>query len=173
MTLKSIIDPKKRARVQEALRRGDPSLLKKTKKPSTKPLVEEPSSQEKLNQELLKAAFHGDIQKVNDLLHKGAEVNTKDNDGATALMLVSIEGHTQTAALLIQNNAEVNTRDNNFRTPLMRASTNGKTQTAELLIQNKADVNARTKNGITPLKCACASGHTQIAELLRKHGAKE
>jgi ankyrin repeat protein len=141
-----MIDPKKKARVREALRKGDSSLLRK-KKSSPKPMVEQPTAQKpltpkeqkKLNQELFTVAGIGDTQKVNDLLLKGADVNGKDSGGWTFLMY---------------------------------ASRFDKIQTVELLIKKGANVNAKNNLGQTPLMFASMYGHTQIVDLLRKHGAK-
>ena len=42
----------------------------------------------------------GSVGKVEEAILNGANVNSKDNDGATALMYAAIYGHTETANLL-------------------------------------------------------------------------
>jgi ankyrin repeat protein len=174
MTLKSIIDPKKKKKVLDALRKGDASLLRK------KPLAEKPTAQKKpslkgkeeLNNELHQAALDGDIQKINELLDKGAVVDARSCSDQTPLMYASLNGHKQVVKLLIQKGAEVNAADDEGATPLMYASHHGN-QTVKLLIQNGANVKARTKDDRTALTIALYRGKTQTAELLRKHGATE
>lgn len=181
MKLQSIIDPKKKARVREALRKGDASLLRKKKKPSAKPLVEQPTAQkpltpeeqEKLNRELTNAASVGDTQKVKDLIQKGADVNSCSLNARTPLMFASYQGHTKTAELLIQKGADVDSRDDRGQTSLIQASFFGRVQVVDLLIQNKADVNAKDNSDWTSLMHAIHGRHSKTKKLLRKHGAKE
>jgi ankyrin repeat protein len=64
---------------------------------------------QKLNDELLTAAEKGDTGKVRALLAKGADVNAKDSDGATPLMLApNTSGHTETVHTLRSAGADVN-----------------------------------------------------------------
>lgn len=49
------------------------------------------SSQGASNQDLIDAAGKGDLETVKRLLANGADVNAKDNDGKTALMVASWE----------------------------------------------------------------------------------
>ena len=46
-----------------------------------------------VNENLLEAAKRGDLDEVTSLVDKGADVNAKDNRGATALMFASDNGH--------------------------------------------------------------------------------
>jgi ankyrin repeat protein len=190
MTLRSIIDPKKRAQVRAALRKGDPSMLKK-KKVARNPLVEQPTAQkqltpkeqEKLNQELFEAARNGDTQKVADLIQRGADVNKIEScfvqeypvmeREISPLMLASMKDHTETVELLLQSGADVNARDNSGRTPLIIASYHGRNKVVELLIQNGADINDADNLGSNSLATAYHNSNTQTADLLKKHGAKE
>jgi ankyrin repeat protein len=86
-------------------------------------------------EELIAAAHEGDIALIKSLLEKGADVNTADKDGNTALMQASNNGHTKTAKLLIEKGAEVNAIDKNGWTALMVASYNSHTETAKLLLE--------------------------------------
>jgi hypothetical protein len=174
--LQQEIDPKKKARVREALRKVGPSMLKK------RPLAEKPKAQKRLtpeeqkeiNRELLRAAEKGDTRKVNELIERGADVEAKNNLSQTPLMWASFYGHIHIAEILIRNNAKVYTRDIDGRTPLMCASVNcHNTRIAELLIKKGADVNARDARGRTALKIALSRGKTHTVEFLRKHGATE
>lgn len=63
-------------------------------------------------------AERGDISNVQRLILAGADVNAADNDGATALMSASIDGHHETVKLLLAADANVNASGNNPFTPL-------------------------------------------------------
>jgi len=52
------------------------------------------------------------------LLSKGADVNSRDNDGRTPLHLAYLSGHVQVAELLLSKGADVNSKDNDGRTPI-------------------------------------------------------
>jgi ankyrin repeat protein len=55
--------------------------------------------------ELLDAARTGDLARVNSLIAAGADVNAKDGDGFTALMLASVKGNAEVVNLLKQADA--------------------------------------------------------------------
>uniref|UniRef100_UPI0026312A47 ankyrin repeat domain-containing protein n=1 Tax=uncultured Brachyspira sp. TaxID=221953 RepID=UPI0026312A47 len=70
------------------------------------------------------------------LLDKCADINAKDNDGKTALMLASSNGDLEVVKLLIDKGADVNAKDDYNRTALMLASYNGHLEAAEFLKAN-------------------------------------
>jgi ankyrin repeat protein len=53
-----------------------------------------------IDEELLNACWIGDLEKVKQLLAKGAHVDAKDNLGGTALMLAAFMGHKEVVKLL-------------------------------------------------------------------------
>jgi len=68
------------------------------------------------------AARIGNISLVKNVLEKGVDVNTFDAEGATALMVASINGHIEIAKLLIEKGADVNAKDIDGYTALNYAS---------------------------------------------------
>ena len=88
--------------------------------------------------DLLVAIRRGDYQQVQGLLRSGADVNTADNDGTTALMHSVIESDVNMMKLLIDSGADVNAKNALDSTALMYAATNlAKTR---LLLEAGADV---------------------------------
>jgi len=57
-------------------------------------------------QALMNAASNNDFQQVQDLLDKGSDVNAKNSDGLTALMLASKSGHSEIVELLKAHGAK-------------------------------------------------------------------
>jgi len=118
---------------------------------------------------LLGAVDAGDIELVQSLISKGADVNVKNNRGETLLHLVK-RGHRDIAELLIVKGADVNARDNAGNTPLITPFGMPK-DVAELLIAKGADVNANNNGNETALMRAAITGRRDLAELLIDKGA--
>ena len=97
-----------------------------------------------VNEDLIAAAFNGDLPEVQRLLAKGAEVNAKTNEGpnelisangSTALMLASWRGHLEVVRVLLAKRADVNAKRNDGTTALMLASYRGHRKVSALLIE--------------------------------------
>ena len=68
--------------------------------------------------QLCDAAMGNDIQKVNELIVKGADVNAKSQDGLTPLECAVWNSHIGLVKLLIAKGADVNEKLNNNETAL-------------------------------------------------------
>ena len=121
--------------------------------------------------DLLIGIRNGDHSRVQKLLAAGADVNTVDNDGTTALMHSVIEADVKMMKLLIDHGAKVNAKNASDSTALMYAATNlAKTR---LLVDAGADVNVTNKRGATPMSVAVTSfGSTAVLKLLTSKGSK-
>jgi ankyrin repeat protein len=121
--------------------------------------------------DLLVAIRNGDSSRVQMLLRAGADVNTVDSDGTTALMHSVIESDVRMMKLLVENGANVNAKNALDSTALMYAATNlAKTR---LLLEAGADVHVRSKRGATPMSVAVTTfGSTPVLKLLTAKGAE-
>jgi ankyrin repeat protein len=61
---------------------------------------------------LHKAAFAGDVERVKELLKKGADPNTKDKKGRTPLHAAAYKGHVEVVKLLLEHGADPNIKIN-------------------------------------------------------------
>ncbi len=131
---------------------------------------------------LLATVVSGDIQAVEDLLARGADVNTKSKrglsslHGLSALHSAAVFGHKDIVELLIEKGADVNAKAEGSMwdegmSVLHGSCLKGRKGVAELLIAKGADVNAKSKNGYTPLHIAATQGYRDVAELLITKGA--
>ena len=82
---------------------------------------------------LFSAASGGDAAAVQALLAKGAELNAKNNDGVTALIVASGNGHLDVVQALLAKGADVNAKDNNGWTALDAAAAGGHAEIRALL----------------------------------------
>ena len=97
------------------------------------------TKQQELSSQFIDAAEKGNLAEVENLLDKGADINTKGALGLTALMVASLEGHKEVVELLINKGADVNARDDfEGGTALLYASVMGHEDIAELLRKHGA-----------------------------------
>lgn len=74
-------------------------------------------------EDLLKAAFTGDLAQVRTLLDKGTDIDHQSGDGLTALMQASYQGHQEIVQALLAEGANVELRENGGGTALKHAKT--------------------------------------------------
>jgi WD40 repeat protein len=105
-----------------------------------------------LNSDLLIAAEEGDEEKVRALIRKGANVNSRDEDGDTALMVAALRGlDSGTVNSLLANRANVNAKNKENDTALIFAASNDDSEILEALLNKGAHINHQNDNGYTAL----------------------
>jgi uncharacterized protein len=121
----------------------------------------------------VEAAMNGNRDAVRALLKDGADVNTTQADGMTALHWAAQKGDVELAKMLVyaSANLKATTRIGGY-TPLLIASKNGDAAMIDTLAQAGADVNAPTMNGTTPLMLASAAGKPAAVTSLIDRGAQ-
>ncbi|GMF29994.1 unnamed protein product [Phytophthora fragariaefolia] len=104
----------------------------------------------------------------NVMVHCGAYVNTKNNEGYTALMWAAREGRIDVVRFLTeQSYTDVNTIDKNGWTAIMLAAQNGMGDVVSHLAEEcSADVNIRSKDGNTAFRAAANRGYHDIERIL-------
>ena len=107
------------------------------------------------------------------LLDNGAQVDVRDEDGNTPLILAAKgASRPETIQLLIEKGAKVNARNNDGWTPLMIAARGSGWQYIQLLIKKGAEVNVRNNDGWTPLMIAARwCNNSEIILWLLDNGA--
>lgn len=104
------------------------------------------------------------------LVSKGAEVDIKGSAGYTRLHMACLKREKDIAAFLVSRGANVNTKNNWGWMPLHNAIGNDDREVVELLIANGADVNMGDWMA-TPLTASINAGHAEITKLLIAKGA--
>ena len=119
--------------------------------------------------DLVKAASTGNLPRVHALLEEGVDVDLKNNNGTSALIVSIEEGHEEVVLTLLNRGANVDQAKNGV-TALIRASSNGQEAIVQALLAKGANVNLTDDFGGTPLKYAKTQ---KIKGLLKAAGAKE
>lgn len=93
--------------------------------------------------ELMYYVATANVEQVKILLASKTDLEAKNANYQTALMIAAELGRTEIAALLIQAGAEVNNTNCLGQSPIMLAVQQGHYETVRLLLENKADLHLR------------------------------
>jgi ankyrin repeat protein len=128
---------------------------------------------ETTDQVLMVAAQIGKVDVVKRLLAEGANIETTDQHGRTALEVATAFGQTDVVNMLLAAGANVNARTVNRKTALHIAAASGKTDIVKALLRAGAQVDVADEDGNEPLHIAVAdptNGH--MVKNLLDAGAK-
>ena len=116
-------------------------------------------------------AAAGALATVQRLLELGFAVDTRDEQGASALLRACGAGHREIAEHLLAAGADAALAANSGVTPLAAAVAARREALVELLLDQHADADQRLPNDATALMVAAAMGYPEIAERLLAAGA--
>ncbi|MBO4412939.1 MAG: ankyrin repeat domain-containing protein [Clostridia bacterium] len=108
--------------------------------------------------------------------HNKMDINAKNKDGLTALMLCSIEKQRQECLLkLIKFGAKINEVDNLGKNAFMYAAENNFDACLDILLKHTPDfekmINIQDKNGVSPLMILAKKGNREALRVLISRGA--
>ena len=136
----------------------------------------------------INCAMRSNLKQVKHFLSlsKGANINTKNKSGKTALMIACQNGNFEIAIALIKNGTDLNIKDSKGKmalnyivdnnrnkdseTFLIWACKNGNLEMVKLLISKGSNLNARDKDDNTALISASSSGHLEVVKCLIENG---
>jgi ankyrin repeat protein len=123
--------------------------------------------------DIFEAATLGNLDRLKDCARDAAAVNSRSNDGFTALHLACFFGQPEAARLLVEKGALVDAVASNPMQlmPLHSAASARNLEASRLLLEHGAPVNARQQRGWAPVHAAAQNGDRAMVELMLKHGA--
>lgn len=120
-------------------------------------------------------AKRGYKELVEKLLTHIADIDMRDDDGNTALILAAQSDYDDVVEFLLVNHADANIQNKYGNTALIFASGGNCTNTVQLLLENNADIDKQNHEGWTALMFTLGSvkyGHTEeIIKILLKANA--
>ncbi|WP_419198881.1 ankyrin repeat domain-containing protein [Wolbachia endosymbiont of Rhagoletis cingulata] len=151
----------------------------------------------RLDQGLLINARDGNLDKVKDLIARGANLETKDNNDNTTLHNACSNGHLKVVEYLIKKGASLKAKNKDNKTPLeladhkgyinivemikqiqsgldeelLSAVKNGDPNKVDDLVSHGASLEVKDSNGNTLLHYASQNGHLKVVEYLIEKGA--
>lgn len=127
---------------------------------------------ETLQPYLFDAARAGDAQLLSELIARGSEIDARDAQGNTALILAAYHGRLEALDTLLQAGTNPNLADARGNTALMGALFKGETAIAKrLLVDPRTDVDVRNHAGQTAAMFAALFGRGELLEALAARGA--
>jgi len=119
-----------------------------------------------------RAAEIGDALRLAEMLEAGAEIDTLDRYGQTALMLAARNGHYEAVSVLVDADADLDHTAKYNLSALMLAALNDRLEVVEQLMEAGADSEIEGSGapgfaGKTALEIAGDLGREEIAEAIR------
>lgn len=121
-------------------------------------------------EEILQAATTSDTGKVVDLLKRGMDVNTADQDGNTLMMIAVRENNLDLVRFLLDNRANAQRRNSHGDTALMLAALLGHEEIVKLMLERKVDPSLPAP-GWNALHYAAFENRARILTMLLNAGA--
>jgi uncharacterized protein len=105
---------------------------------------------------------------LNEYLRMGGDVDARDSNGMTVLILAVDAGCDSIVEFLLEHKASPNLTDRWGQTALMLAAGRNNLGCAKLLLAGGAALNTKAKNGLTALQYATENGAIEVARILAK-----
>uniref|UniRef100_A0A665ULM2 non-specific serine/threonine protein kinase n=1 Tax=Echeneis naucrates TaxID=173247 RepID=A0A665ULM2_ECHNA len=119
---------------------------------------------------LLIAAGCGNIQIIEVLMRKGAEIRAHDKSGANAIYYAARHGHVETLRFLHEKKCPLDVQDKSGETALHVAARYGNVDVVSYLCSIRANPDLSDREQETPLHCAAWHGYSAVARALCQTG---
>lgn len=120
----------------------------------------------KYNKVLMALVLKGQRDQVKQMISRGVEINSQNEEGKTALMIAIENGHNDIAKDLISYGADVNKQDGNGVTALIFAAKGGHDELTGILLSKGTNIDQQNNSGMTALMYAVIGGHDDVVKCL-------
>ena len=120
----------------------------------------------------VRSSYRKGCSNIELLLKYGAEVDSSDCEGNTALSYAAQISDKDASVLLIRHGAQLDSKDQYGRTPLSHAAERLEDRVSALLIKNGAQIDTKCNEMRTPLSYAAKAGSILNIKCLTKNGAE-
>ena len=118
-------------------------------------------------QRFFDAVGNGSLEIIENMVLAGFDIDTRDDQGRTALLLATRLNKVEVARLLIEAGADVNAKDNIDDSPFLYAGAEGRLEILRMTLEHGADLSSVNRYGGTALIPAAHHGHVEtVRELL-------
>ncbi|XP_019348240.1 kinase D-interacting substrate of 220 kDa isoform X2 [Alligator mississippiensis] len=124
-----------------------------------------------MTQSLLTYVEEGNVPALKALLEKCKDVDERNENGQTPLMLAAEQGNLEIVQELLKKGANCNLEDSDNWTALISASKEGHVDIVAELLNCNVNLEHRDMGGWTALMWASYKGRTEVAELLLEKGS--
>ncbi|MBM5782711.1 MAG: hypothetical protein FJ368_04735 [Pelagibacterales bacterium] len=114
------------------------------------------------------------FEAINMLVENGAELNSTNHNGHSALFLACNFGNEEMVKFLLEHGADITLKDKQDSSVLHFAAKEGNKEVVEILLkhsESKEIINSRNKDGNTPYHYACGCQNEEVINLLLDNGA--
>lgn len=116
---------------------------------------------------LLQAVVDGDGARIGEAIADGADLEARDANGRTALLVATRSGRTDLALALVEAGADVNAKDEIRDTPFLYAGAEGRNDIlAAIIATGRANLADTNRYGGTALIPAAHHGHPETVRML-------
>lgn len=117
-------------------------------------------------EDIIKLVSKNDIQGVRNALENNIDVNSKDANKRSLLLIATNNRHIEMAKLLVKYGASVNLQADNMDSPFLYAGASGQTELVKLFLDHGARFDLFNRYNGTALIPACERGHVETVKLL-------
>jgi ankyrin repeat protein len=112
------------------------------------------------------AAAAGDVGLIRRLLATGADIDARDDEGRTPILVATVARRTEAVRVLIEAGADVDIRDDNLANPFLYAGAEGLLDILRLVNEAGADPAITNRFGGVALIPASERGHVETVRYL-------
>ncbi|CAE7840320.1 unnamed protein product [Symbiodinium sp. CCMP2592] len=124
-------------------------------------------SEDRMGQMLLQAVYMEDQVTLEHLIKQKANLESRDETGATALHIATTRNMASTVSWLLRHRADCFAKDGDGYHALTWACIKGHLQIVKILLEARASIEeAASSSGKTPLSLAAERGHMEVVEEL-------